>query len=149
MYKKDKNITFIIFFLVSTISYVFRIDFEGIVSESIAIVAISLTVYALSLSTLANSSLVQKLINKPDKQKDNQSELDTITAYIRTGMYISVISLIFACVVKLLPTDLESAFIIELIRIFSALTFGIFTLNFFFILKIFQFFINKQLYHTN
>ncbi|MDK2802658.1 MAG: hypothetical protein KFW09_04695 [Oscillospiraceae bacterium] len=156
MYSKHKRIITLTFILVLITTYFLEIDFVDIASDCISMVSFGLAVYAICISNLIGSPLIQKLGTTIDHEFSNKTQLGVIKSYIKSSMVISIITIIFGFFSKLKigNTELliiENELIISILnflnigQIFSSICFALFALNFIFIILIFIFIMNKQI----
>lgn len=150
MYKKHKWAITITFVSVFILTFFLNINFEDIASDCISIVSFALAVYAICISALIGSPLLESLRSNVDPQIRERTQLGVIKNYIRIAIFISVITLVLACISKI---KINSNIIILILnklsylnpqQLFSSLCFAFFSLNFLFIIFIFMFIINRQ-----
>lgn len=150
MYKKHKCTTTITFVSVFILTFFLNINFEDIASDCISIVSFALAVYAICISALIGSPLLESLRSNIDAQISDRTQLGVIKNYIRIAIFISVITLVLACISKIKINSNIIMLILNKLnylnpqQLFSSLCFAFFSLNFLFIIFIFMFIINRQ-----
>ncbi|PPK43239.1 hypothetical protein [Clostridium algidicarnis] len=150
MYKKHKCTTTITFVSVFILTFFLNINFEDVASDCISIVSFALAVYAICISALIGSPLLESLRSNIDAQISDRTQLGVIKNYIRIAIFISVITLVLACISKIKINSNIIMLILNKLnylnpqQLFSSLCFAFFSLNFLFIIFIFMFIINRQ-----
>lgn len=140
MHKNHKIIICFVGFTIFIITFYFNLNFEKITSECVSIVSFSLAIYTICISNLIGSPLLERLRSTEHNEDRNCTQLGILKKYILYALYTAVITLVLACVCKL---DFITNAMAD--RIFQAICFSLFSLNFAFIIIIFGFIINKQL----
>ncbi len=150
MYPKHKNIAIAMFFATIVVSYLLKLNFKAIASESISIVSIALAVYAISISNLVGSNLAKAMKATPDKIIKSKTQLGVLKTYIQSAMKVAISTLVISCLVKLIPEQTKE-FMMEVpeyktvMEVISAIGFGLFAIDFLFIWLIFDFITNRQM----
>lgn len=155
MYRKHKYCIGITFGVIFVLTFILKLEFEDIASDCISIVSFALAIYAICISSLIRSPLLERLRGQVDSECTTRTQLGVIKAYIKNAMIVAVITLIMACMSKLeIGLDCSSIFqgermqnIIDLIhpmQLYSSLCFSFFILNFVFIILIFVFIVSRQ-----
>lgn len=150
MYKNHKRAIAVTFVLVFILTFFLGVDFEDIASDCISIVSFALAVYAICIGALIESPLLKILHKNADEQIKERTQLGVLKNYIKTAIYVSIITLVLACISKVKTNNPTVILILDklnclgLEQLFSSLCFSFFALNFLFIIFIFMFIINRQ-----
>ncbi len=155
MYRYHKIILFITFIIIFLLTYLLKCNFQDIASECISIISIAMAIYAICISSLISSPLLEKLKLTLDKQIKHKTQLGVLKCYIQIAMIISILTIVFACISKLTSLKFENMILskeilieifdkLNLLQFFSSTCFALFALNFVFIWLIFIFIINRQ-----
>lgn len=141
MYKKHKIITLVAFVIVFIISYIMKLDYNQIATESITVVSIALAVYMASFSQLAASELAEEMKKTPDKRIIGKSELGVLESYLKLAIKFGLASIIIGCAYLLdFNIELEKSG-----NFVSSICLAVLSINFVFIWILFNFMINRQL----
>lgn len=155
MYRNHKRYLTLIFVLVFSITYYLKCDFKDIASDCISIISIALAIYAVCISNLIGSPLLEKLKATVDNQITHKTQLGVIKKYIQNAMAISIVTIISSCIIKITSYTIDNTIFeakilyvifqgIEVYQIYSSSCFGLFSLNFGYLWIIFIFIINRQ-----
>lgn len=156
MEKKHKYICCFGFIFAFIITYIFRLDFYIIASESISVVSIALAIYTISISALIGSEFSKKLQETQHFEKKDFTQLDIIINYFKNAAVISIITIVFSMIKMLdfslliqkiaaIPKISSIISVIDLSQTFSSICFAFLALNFIFICLIIKFVTNRQL----
>lgn len=141
MYKEHKALMLVVLTTVFIASYVLKINYNLIATETITIISIALAVYMASFSQLAASKLAEEMKKTPDKKIFGKSELGVLESYLKKAIIFGLISIVISCM-YLLDINVDVS---KYENIFSSIALSILSVNFIFIWLLFNFMVNRQL----
>lgn len=162
MYKRDKAILFLILVVACSIAYFFAFDFFNIASETISLVALALTVYSIALTSLSGESKLAVYMRKTVDPSSNgeRTQIGTLNVYIKVALFFGIATIITAAIFLVLHDErwLQKLYLMSWrnrvlglrnpYKGFSAMSFGLFSCNFFFVYKIITFILNRATYNS-
>lgn len=156
MEKNHKYICCFGFVFAFIITYILKLDFSVIASESISVVSIALAIYTISISALIGSEFSKKLQEKTHFEKKDFTQLDIIINYLKNAAFVSILTIVFSMIKMLdfsiliqkidsIPNISSIISVIDLSQTFSSICFAFLALNFIFTWLIIEFILNRQL----
>lgn len=148
MYGKHKLIIGIIFISVGVLSYFFCIDYSWIATEGITVVSIMIAVYMTSFSSIVSSKLGDILQRKVEKNSNCKSQLGILKEYLSFAVLAGIIDIILSCISIILSKETTNIiYQTKFYYLISAIGLATLGVNFFFLLLLFKFMINRQLWN--
>ena len=136
MDKEHKTYLIICFLLITVIAYILNWNFEKMADTAITLVSIAVGVYIAAVSALLGSPYAKELKQETDKKKTGNTLLGTLQDYFRCAGKFGVVTIIVSCLYCIPSTYIIPA---RIMRIGSAIAYGVFSCNILFLWLVFIF----------
>lgn len=137
MKKSHKVWILILFSVVFGISSLINISYTSIAETAVTIMSITLAAYIAVASALLGSPFSSKLKNIPCPYNKTLSNLGSLAQYLRLAGRCSIFTLVISCI-NLCVKDKLSFIPFILKRLLIGFAFGVFSINFLFLVLIFE-----------
>lgn len=138
--KEHKTYLIICFLLITVIAYILNWNFEKMADTAITLVSIAVGVYIAAVSALLGSPYANELKQETDKKKTGNTLLGTLQDYFRCAGKFGVVTIIVSCLYCIPSTYIIPA---RIMRIGSAIAYGVFSCNILFLWLVFIFLVNS------
>ena len=128
------------FITVSIIAYLLNWNFDNMADTATTLVSIAVGVYIAAASALLGSPYAKELKQTTDKKRPSNTLLGTLLDYFRHAGKLGITTVIVSCLYKI-PATYDVPVII--VRIDSAVAYGIFFCNILFLWLVFVFLVNS------
>lgn len=135
-----KTYLIICFLLITVIAYILNWNFEKMADTAITLVSIAVGVYIAAVSALLGSPYAKELKQETDKKKTGNTLLGTLQDYFRCAGKFGVVTIIVSCLYCIPSTYIIPA---RIMRIGSAIAYGVFSCNILFLWLVFIFLVNS------
>lgn len=115
-------------------------NFEKMADTAITLVSIAVGVYIAAVSALLGSPYAKELKQETDKKKTGNTLLGTLQDYFRCAGKFGVVTIIVSCLYCIPSTYIIPA---RIMRIGSAIAYGVFSCNILFLWLVFIFLVNS------
>ena len=140
LHKEHKTYLIICFLLITVIAYILNWNFEKMADTAITLVSIAVGVYIAAVSALLGSPYAKELKQETDKKKTGNTLLGTLQDYFRCAGKFGVVTIIVSCLYCIPSTYIIPA---RIMRIGSAIAYGVFSCNILFLWLVFIFLVNS------
>lgn len=126
MYRRHKVLLTLCFVGVSIAAFVLRLNFTEMAETSITVASIAMGVYVAAVSALLGSKYAKNLSQITDSEDSSKTLLGVLAGYFRCAGKWCISIILVGCVYQI-PSKWQYPFII--VRLSSAVSYGIFSIN--------------------
>lgn len=141
MYNIHKVISFFIFVISFTLSYVFKLVTNNISSDILTITSIILGFYIAALASLFDNGVIKEMAHKQDKRKKSKTELGVLVTYYKSSISISFLVIILSLICLVLKKP-EDGFLLIIYKSVHSLMFSLLFVSLYFMYILLSLFIN-------